>query len=403
MNRLPLSDFLERRYQEAIDWVTSQISLVSVRNIAFYSSFDIRYSGFKVSQVDANLFPAGFNNLPSASIDYASEIVGNFCRFGGYSKVLIISEDHTRNVNYLKNVLAVTRVFKGANVDVRVCSLSLEAFSHTFDDGDVISLQKLIRKPDFFALDDGFVPDLILLNNDLTSLASSDFFDGISQAVLPISSLGWNNRKKSGHFAYHSDVIRRFSDYFSMDPWLFDSYFEISDDVNFKEGENISSIKDGVSSVLTKVRAKYAEYRIDHEPAVFVKSNSGTYGMGIEIVYDPSELDMINKAFRKKMHVIKSGKINTSVLLQEAVPTILQEAGVYYEPVYYSILGEIIGSFCRFNENGGRITNLNASGMSFKPNSGDIMGSLAQKACYLSAYLSILSVSQEIENARAFM
>ena len=29
----------------------------------FYSSIDIRNSGFKISPVDTNLFPAGFNNL----------------------------------------------------------------------------------------------------------------------------------------------------------------------------------------------------------------------------------------------------------------------------------------------------------------------------------------------------
>ena len=29
----------------------------------FYSSFDIRDSGFKLGPVDANIFPAGFNNI----------------------------------------------------------------------------------------------------------------------------------------------------------------------------------------------------------------------------------------------------------------------------------------------------------------------------------------------------
>jgi glutamate--cysteine ligase len=29
----------------------------------FYSSIDIRNSGFKISPIDTNLFPAGFNNL----------------------------------------------------------------------------------------------------------------------------------------------------------------------------------------------------------------------------------------------------------------------------------------------------------------------------------------------------
>ena len=32
-------------------------------NVPFYSSYDIRDSSFKVTNVDANIFPAGFNHL----------------------------------------------------------------------------------------------------------------------------------------------------------------------------------------------------------------------------------------------------------------------------------------------------------------------------------------------------
>lgn len=41
----------------------------------FYSSIDLRNSGYKIVPVDANLFPAGFNNLSEESRTMAARLI----------------------------------------------------------------------------------------------------------------------------------------------------------------------------------------------------------------------------------------------------------------------------------------------------------------------------------------
>ena len=69
----------------------------------FYTSIDIRNSGFKIAPVDTNLFPAGFNNLDDGlEFLYISAIQHAFERVSPkITKVLIIPENHTRNKFYI--------------------------------------------------------------------------------------------------------------------------------------------------------------------------------------------------------------------------------------------------------------------------------------------------------------
>ena len=50
------------------DWFTRQYKNLQS---CFYSSVDIRDSGYKIVPVDTNLFPAGFNNLTSDGLKQA--------------------------------------------------------------------------------------------------------------------------------------------------------------------------------------------------------------------------------------------------------------------------------------------------------------------------------------------
>ena len=65
----------------------------------FYSSVDIRNSGFKLAPVDTNLFPAGFNNLNPKFLPLCVHAIQNSISRVCLSacKVLIIPENHTRN------------------------------------------------------------------------------------------------------------------------------------------------------------------------------------------------------------------------------------------------------------------------------------------------------------------
>ena len=72
----------------------------------FYASVDLRNAGFKLAPVDTNLFPAGFNNLNAdfmpLCIQAAQAAIERACPQA--SKVLIVAENHTRNLFYLESL-----------------------------------------------------------------------------------------------------------------------------------------------------------------------------------------------------------------------------------------------------------------------------------------------------------
>ena len=54
------------------DWFQSERVQV---DLPFYSSYDIRDSGYKVVNVDANIYPAGFNNICATDRESAPPLV----------------------------------------------------------------------------------------------------------------------------------------------------------------------------------------------------------------------------------------------------------------------------------------------------------------------------------------
>ena len=91
----------------------------------FYSSIDLRNSGYKIAPVDTNLFPAGFNNLDK-NLDflYISAVQHVLERISpALTKVLIISENHTRNKFYLSSIDSLSNIIRKAGYEVIVSSL----------------------------------------------------------------------------------------------------------------------------------------------------------------------------------------------------------------------------------------------------------------------------------------
>ncbi|MFA5824604.1 MAG: glutamate--cysteine ligase, partial [Gallionellaceae bacterium] len=91
----------------------------------FYSSVDLRNSGFKLAPVDTNLFPGGFNNLNPDFLPLCvlamQNAVEKICPEA--RGVLLIPENHTRNQFYLQNVAQLVTILKQAGMRVRVGSL----------------------------------------------------------------------------------------------------------------------------------------------------------------------------------------------------------------------------------------------------------------------------------------
>lgn len=350
------------------EWFTSQWAR---HTVPVYGSLDLRDSGFKITNVDMNLFPGGFNNIHEANIPRAVDKFKQFLATNKnkYSKILIIPENHTKNLSYLQNVYALYHILTLSGATVKIGSISPELTVATEMQtlkNDVMLYHPLKKIDNAIATVDGFIPDLILLNNDLSG-GRPPILENIAQDVLPPLHAGWYTRKKTNHFTEYSNVTTDFAGFLAFDPWLIDAYFEDANNLDFTNKSGLDLLATKVETVLAKTQLKYQEYGIQDEPYAIVKANNGTYGMGIMVVKSPDEIININRKSRNKMAVIKDGQSVSDVIVQEGVRTIEEVNGAFAEMVAYLVHNQVIGSFYRVHPSKGIESNLNSVGATFLP------------------------------------
>ena len=337
----------------------------------FYGSVDLRNSGFKLAPVDMNLFPGGFNNLNSAflplCVQAAMSAIEKICP--NARSLLLIPENHTRNLFYLQNVAQIVTILRMTGLDVRLGSLLPDIVAPTTVDlpnGSTLLLEPLVRKGGRLGLD-GFDPCAILLNNDLSAGIPAILQNLDEQFLLPPLHAGWAVRRKSNHFAAYDEVAGDFAKLVGIDPWQINPYFSVCDSVDFHERQGEDCLAANVNGVLTLIREKYKEYGIKETPYVVVKADAGTYGMGVMTVKDASEVTGLNRKQRNKMSVIKEGLEVSQVIIQEGVHTDERVGDGVAEPVVYMIDRFVVGGFYRVHSGRGIDENLNAPGMHFEP------------------------------------
>lgn len=342
----------------------------------FYASVDLRNAGFKIAPVDTNLFPAGFNNLNPAfhplAVHAIQSAMERVCPMA--SKIVVVPENHTRNLFYLESVATIVELLGKAGYDVRIGSLieDLDApLTVALPSGKQVVLDPLVRQGDRLGVNTEagfFNPCSLLLNNDL-SAGQPELFAGISQTILPPPDLGWDQRLKSNHFSLYSQVVHEFAEITGLDPWLFEPLFKYCGQVDFKnreEGGN-TCLSSQVGQLLKDIQAKYDEYGIEREPFVVVKADAGTYGMGIMVAKSVADVENMNKKQRNKMSSLKEGKSAEKVIIQEGVYTEEEWEGATAEPVVYMVDHFVVGGFYRVHSGKGATDNLNAPGMHFEP------------------------------------
>jgi glutamate--cysteine ligase len=338
----------------------------------FYASVDLRNAGFKLAPVDTNLFPAGFNNLNKSflplCVHAAQDAVERACPTA--KRVLIIAEQHTRNLFYLESLEALRDIFEKSGIEARIASLrdDIEApLQIELPSGKVCTLSPLTREGDRVAIED-FSPCVVLLNNDL-SAGRPAILENLEQHVVPPLKAGWSTRKKSDHFSQYHLVAKEFAEQIGIDPWLVEPMSLQCGEVNFKERTGLECLSKNVESMLQAIRQKYDEYGIDKEPFVVVKADSGTYGMGIMTVKSAEEVISLNRKQRNKMSSAKEGLLVDNVLIQEGVYTFETwgDDHAVAEPVIYMMDRFVIGGFYRVHTGRGVDENLNAPGMHFEP------------------------------------
>jgi glutamate--cysteine ligase len=338
----------------------------------FYASVDLRNAGYKIAPVDTNLFPAGFNNLNPAfeslcihAIQMAVERIQK-----PIDKILIIPENHTRNLFYLENIASLQSMIEKAGFETRIGSLSPDIDSPTrieLESTKSVLLEPLQRDQNRVLVSD-FNPDLILLNNDL-SAGKPEILNDIEQVITPPMSLGWSKRLKSGHFTFYQQVAQEFAASIDIDPWLIDPMFRNCGEVDFMKREGIDCLSKNVEAVLASIQSKYTEHNIEGDPFVMVKADSGTYGMGVMTIHNADELVELNRKERTKMAKTKEGQKVDQVIIQEGVYTheTWGKEDTVAEPVVYMMDHQVVGGFYRVHEKRSTSQNLNAPGMRFEP------------------------------------
>lgn len=395
--RRALYELLDARAGDVAAWLRAAFAQTPP---CFYSSVDIRHSGHKLVPVDTNLFPAGFNHLSGPSQQEAISCIRRFIdrQDRRIERVLLIPENHTRNLGYLDNLQALMELFKRAGLDIRCGRLDAPGGEPVLVEdskGRLLVQRPLSKRGNTLSTEDGFVPDLIVVNNDLTS-GAPDILRGVTQLIVPTTGQGWYRRKKSIHFNAYRDVARAFAAAFNLDAWLIHALHYQCGRVNFRDRQGIECVALGVDRLLHRIGEKYAEYGITDEPYVFIKADSGTYGMGIMLARSGEDVLEMNKKSRNKMNAIKEGVTSTEVILQEGVPTIDRQEGAIAEPMVYLIDGHPVGGAYRVNAERDAYNNLNAKGMRFIPMCRDASEEcMSRSPIALIAQLATLAASRE--------
>lgn len=361
-----LKEILINQSDQIQDWIDSKIiGLVP----PIYLSCDIRHSGYKIAPVDTNLFPAGFNNLcdiyASASID---AFQGYFSKYyPDVKNVLLLAEEHTRNKFYLTNLSALEKLLIQAGLEVKTVMISdeiKESKTIELDDEVSIEIHPFIIENNHPIFQDGFNPDIILSNNDFSN-GLPQSLENIDLEIIPHPKLGWHNRTKSGHFDHFENLVQEFAKEFNFDPWLLSAYHDKLESVDLTEENSRQALAQKVDQIISKIQSKYDEYKIEETPYVFIKSDNGTYGMGIMTATSGEDILNLNRKKRNKLLSSKSNSHRNHFFIQEGIPTSDFYSEQPIEPVIYAIGGKDIGGFFRINQSRNHLESLNAKGMSF--------------------------------------
>ena len=402
MNLNDLNQLIEAKRQEITEWMEKKRAEVP---IPIYGSVDVRDAGWKIAVVDANHFPAGFNNVAPEDEQHLSALLKNHInrRDEKGRWVHLYPESHTRNAAYVENLKTLQRLIEQAGFRCTVGSPeladhgSLAGISGPLN-LDIVSLQMVNDEESIVV--NGEQPDLILLNNDLTE----GIVPGLGTSrVSPPPVMGWHSRKKSHHYDALSDYVSEIAELIGIEPWcLITDWFVSKDKCLDRESCRIELAAE-VDDFIQRIKDKYHTLGIDREPVVFIKNDSGTYGLGILSVRSGEELLSLSNRKMRKLMYSKGGVEVENFLIQEGIPTRLETAdGGPVEPVVYLVDGQAASWFYRINEKKSDIDNLNSPSASFESYTdvGHLYGENAHGWHALVAELSMLAMGKEFSNYR---
>ena len=384
---------LDARRDEIEKWLEEELSK---QRLPFYCSVDLRACDHKVAPVDTNLFPGGFNNLSKSARERGAAAGRKVLdrHWPDVSRVLILTERHTRNPYYASHLAVLREIVAGAGAEVRLAFL--EGGAETLSaHHQKVGVEELERDGDTLRVGD-FVPELVILNHDQTS-GTPEAIKGVTQQFAPPPEAGWSHRRKSAHFFQYERVAARFCRSLDIDPWLVTAYFNVCSRVDVSKNIGLGCLARSVDETIEDIRSNYERNGVDDRPFVVLKADAGTYGMGVVMVESAQEAQGLNRRQRQNLSVLKEGVSSNDILIQEGVPTTDRVEGLVAEPVLYMVGSEIVGGFWRLNQSKRERENLNSRGMLFWPmEGGNSPEPLRSYTLGVVARLALLATTREL-------
>ena len=327
------------------------------KKLPFYSSFDIRDSNFKITCVDANLFPAGFNNICEEDKKRTSGLIKRYLNkyYPSAKKILLLTEEHSRNLYYWDNIFVIQSLIKATGCQVTACAPGRQIRSPqmiTTASGRTVEL-KLLNEED---------GDLIISNNDF----SVKYNLPKNKECIPSVLMGWLFRKKHYFFKEYNLLTKEFAELLQLDPWRFKIETKLFSPLKIQSEENLLKLRYSSEEMLKSLKESYKKFSISEKPYLFLKNNSGTYGLGIINIQSAEELNRWSYKSRKKMKASKGEAHVKEIIIQEGIPTALCPDNKSAEPVIYMIGSQVAGGFLRSHKTKDYKTNLNSPGVVFK-------------------------------------
>jgi glutamate--cysteine ligase len=404
MIRNTLHENLCSQSNKITDWFCQKTKSLSY---PIYSSYDIRDAGFKISNVDANIFPAGFNNICPTDKESAVGLMGQYLNkhYGAsVGRVLLVTEEHTNNPYYWENVLTIQGLLKSAGKEVLVgIPRRLDApIKVQSSSGQEVQIVSAFEDSDAVK---AFRPDLIISNNDFSE-AHEEWASHLTLPMNPPRELGWYQRKKSQYFENYNQLVTEFSDLVGLDPFLMNVKTEYFENFDLAVDSSRLQLAEKVDHMIAGLKEEYKKRGINQEPFVFVKNNSGTYGLAVIRVGSGAEIKDWNYKSRKKMKAAKGGRDVEHVIIQEGIPSRVQAEGASAEPVIYMIGCELAGGFLRTHSEKGSTDSLNSPGAVYKKLcvsdlNVSLQGSPLENVYGWSARLGLMAIGMEAQQMGA--
>ena len=380
-----LNQVTESRSAELDKWFKHHLNDILV---PLYSSVDLRVSERKIVPVDTNIFPSGFNNLTEEFWTNTGNLFKNLlsAKYPNAQKIMIIPEFHTKNRFYWENIRVIKTILEnvGYQVEVGIVDDEFTVGRSEFitTSGFSITAYKTINE-DHRVFIEGFDPDIILLNNDFSEKCPKTLRD-ITQPVVPPVEMGWHTRRKDIHFEFYNSLAGEVAEILEIDPWIISVETTLIENVNFDEADDRKKVYEVAKKQLATLKSRHEDSGIKHEPNIFIKSNSGTYGMAVLNIKDVESIILMNASNRKRLRVTKGGK-----------PV---REGYFAEPVIYLVDDEVAGGFFRVNSEKNENENLNSKGMQFEEffNTVDGFNEIPQILSLISK-IAVIASGYEIE------